>query len=53
MKGQKKPSHKLPVPCEMPGPAQRVFYNQTQEKPVRKLTDVDIKFGDLTDKNVE
>jgi hypothetical protein len=44
---------KVPVPIELPKPEERVFENKAIEKPIRKLTSVDIKFGDLTEKNVE
>ena len=55
MEDQPKPSitHKLPVQGELPPPDDRKFYNEKEEKPVRKLTKVDLKFGELTDKNVE
>ena len=48
-----KQTHKLPVQTELPPPEERKFFNQKVEKPVRKLLTVDIKFGELTDKNVE
>jgi len=34
-------------------PDDRVFFNTVVEKPVRKLAKVDIKFGDLNEKNLE
>jgi hypothetical protein len=38
----------------LPAPEQRVFYNDKTEVPFeRKLKKLDIKFGQLTDKNVE
>lgn len=45
--------HKLPIQSELPAPDDRKFDNSKEDKPVRKLTKVDIKFGELTTKNVE
>jgi len=53
---QQKPVNrlKIPVEIELPAPEARVFENFKTEKPAaRKLVELDIKFGDLTDKNVE
>ena len=44
---------KIPVPIELPKPEERVFINHSLEKPSRSLTTLDVKFGDLTEKNVE
>lgn len=45
---------KIPVEIEMPLPENRVFINTVTVKPAeRKLTTLDIKFGELTDKNLE
>jgi N-alpha-acetyltransferase 50 len=45
---------KIPVEIELPKPEERVFHNSVTEKPEkRKIKEVEIKFGDLTDKNVE
>ena len=48
-----KPALKIPVPIELPKPEERVFNNQISEKPPRKLAKVDVKFGDLNEKNLE
>jgi hypothetical protein len=37
----------------LPDPDSRIFSNEKLDKPERKIKDVEIKFGDLTDKNVE
>lgn len=47
------PSLKIPVPSELPKPEDRVFSNQHQDKPLRKLKTLDIKFGELSEKNLE
>lgn len=44
---------KVPTALELPKPEERKFENFFVEKPVRKLQSVDIKFGDLNEKNVE
>ena len=45
--------NKIPLPSELPTPDQRVFNNDNQEKPTRRLATLDVKFGDLTPKNFE
>ena len=45
--------NKIPLPGELPPPDQRVFNNDNQEKPARRLATLDLKFGDLTPKNFE
>ena len=45
--------NKIPLPGELPPPDQRVFNNDNQEKPARRLATLDVKFGDLTPKNFE
>ena len=45
--------NKIPLPGELPTPDQRVFNNDNQEKPARRLATLDVKFGDLTPKNFE
>jgi len=47
------PGLKVPVPLELPKPEERVFDNKILEKKERKITKLDIKFGELNDKNVE
>lgn len=47
------PALKVPVALELPKPDERVFENKFLEKPERKLKTVEIKFGDLNEKNVE
>ena len=47
------PALKVPVALELPKPEERVFDNKIIAKPERKLKTVDIKFGDLNEKNVE
>lgn len=44
---------KLPLVGELPDKDARVFDNSAKDKPVRKLADVDIKFGDVNHKNFE
>lgn len=45
---------KIPVEIELPAPDNRKFENHFVAKPEsRKLKKLDIKFGDLTEKNVE
>ena len=51
---EKKQSHlKIPVALELPKPEERVFDNTIIEKPVHTKAKVDIKFGELNEKNVE
>ena len=45
--------NKVPLPGLLPAPNQRVFDNSNKEKPQRKKATLDIKFGDLTNKNFE
>jgi ribosomal protein S18 acetylase RimI-like enzyme len=47
------PGLKVPVALELPKPEERVFDNKILEKKERKITKLDIKFGELNDKNVE
>jgi hypothetical protein len=52
--GKSVPKLKIPVEIELPKPEERQFFNTKTEKPAtRTLKTLDIKFGDLTDKNVE
>jgi N-alpha-acetyltransferase 50 len=44
---------KVPTSLELPKPEDRKFENFFVEAPIRKLKSVDIKFGDLSEKNVE
>jgi ribosomal protein S18 acetylase RimI-like enzyme len=44
---------KIPVEIELPKMEERKFFNEVDEKPIRKLKELDVKFGNLTDKNVE
>lgn len=51
---QAPPRLKIPVEIELPAAEKRVFENVKTEKPEsRKLKKLEIKFGELTDKNVE
>jgi ribosomal protein S18 acetylase RimI-like enzyme len=47
------PGLKVPVALELPKPEERVFDNKILEKKERKITKLDVKFGELNDKNVE
>jgi hypothetical protein len=47
------PALKVPVALELPKPEERVFDNKFIAKPERKITMLDIKFGDLNEKNLE
>ena len=47
------PGLKVPVALELPPPDERVFDNKFIAKPERSLKTVDIKFGDLNEKNLE
>jgi len=47
------PALKVPVALELPKPEERVFDNKFIAKPERKITKLDIKFGDLNEKNLE
>lgn len=47
------PALKVPVALELPKPDERVFDNKFVAKPERKLNTVEIKFGDLNEKNLE
>jgi len=47
------PSLKVPIALELPKPEERQFLNGVQEKPAHAKAKVDIKFGDLSEKNVE
>ena len=47
------PILRIPVPIELPKAEERVFNNQSVDKPIRKLNELEIKFGELTEKNVE
>jgi N-alpha-acetyltransferase 50 len=47
------PALKIPVAIELPKPEDRVFTNQIADKPARKIATVELKFGELTEKNVE
>lgn len=44
---------KTPAPSEFPKPEERHFDNTVKPKPPRKLKQLDVKFGDVTEKNVE
>ena len=44
---------KVPTSLELPKPEERKFENFFVDAPIRKLKSVDIKFGDLSEKNVE
>lgn len=45
--------NKIPLPGQLPLPKDRVFDNSNQDKPKRKVAQLDVKFGDLTPKNFE
>jgi GNAT superfamily N-acetyltransferase len=47
------PALKIPVALELPKPEERVFDNKYVEKPERKLKTLEIKYGDLNEKNLE
>jgi hypothetical protein len=48
------PKLKIPVEIELPKPDDRKFENFIVERPAqRKIKQLDVKFGDLTEKNVE
>ena len=53
MEDKKQPLLKIPVEISLPKPEDRKFNNEIEEKPSRQLTTVDIKFGELNDKNLE
>ena len=44
---------RIPLEFELPKPEEREFNNKIVDKPIRKLTKLDIKFGELNDKNLE
>jgi len=44
---------KVPLVGELPEPDERVFDNSSQEKPQRKLANLDVKFGLVDFKNYE
>ena len=44
---------KIPVDLELPKPEERVFNNEVQPKPEHRAAKIDIKFGELTEKNLE
>ena len=45
---------KIPVPIELPKAEEREFNNSKTDKPAnRKLKELDLKFGELTEKNLE
>ena len=45
--------HKIPLVGELPLENERVFDNSSKPKPTRKIANLEVKFGDLTDKNYE
>lgn len=45
--------HKIPLQGELPNPVERTFDNSHQEKPKRKVAELKVTFGELTDKNYE
>ena len=45
--------HAVPLPGELPIPAERKYENGHQEKPTRKIAELKVNFGELTDKNFE
>ena len=47
------PALKVPLPLELPKPEERQFNNTVQDKPKHVKAKLDIKFGDLNEKNVE
>jgi len=50
---EKKHELKVPVGLELPKPEERVFDNANGAKPANRAAKVDIKFGDLSEKNLE
>jgi ribosomal protein S18 acetylase RimI-like enzyme len=49
----KKNTHKIPLEGILPEPDKRTFDNTFKEKPERKLAEIEVKFGEVTDKNFE
>ena len=47
------PALKIPIESELPKPEERSFNNEKTEKPERHIKTLDIKFGDLNEKNLE
>ena len=47
------PALKVPVALELPKPEARVFDNKHADRPARSLAKLEVKFGDLNEKNVE
>ena len=47
------PALRVPTALELPKPEERQFDNKIAEKPQRKVSQVDIKFGELNEKNLE
>ena len=41
--------HRIPVKTQLPAADDRVFYNANVKKPVRKIKQLDIQFGKLTE----
>jgi ribosomal protein S18 acetylase RimI-like enzyme len=50
---ERKQELKVPTGLELPQPEQRVFTNAFEAKPAHRAAKVDIKFGDLNEKNLE
>ncbi len=46
-------THKIPLEGVLPEPEKRVFDNCFKEKPQRKTTKLDVKFGEVNSKNFE
>ena len=44
---------RIPTDLELPKPEERVFNNEVQPKPDHRAAKIDIKFGELTEKNLE
>ena len=45
--------HKIPLVGELPTPDERVFNNSQVAKPERKIKTLDVRFGQVTNKNFE
>jgi hypothetical protein len=46
-------NHIIPLVNQLQAPELRVYHNEDEPKPVRKLAKINIKFGDLTVQNLE
>ena len=53
MEEKLQPTLKIPIAQELPKPEDRKFDNTIQEKPLHTKAKIDVKFGELNEKNLE